>query len=127
MNIKEFAQYVMDTVQDSAENNDTDVNTELVRYYLDCMEECDEVSAPEICVFSGAKAKLTAYDYNDEAESLDLFLFIHATPLASRIDSRVRTVSIISVSFTINALKRNHHFMDLKVSLPAKFKMQLIL
>ena len=32
MNIKEFAQYVMDTVQDSAENNDTDVNTELVRY-----------------------------------------------------------------------------------------------
>lgn len=91
MNIKEFAQYVMDTVQDSAENNDTDVNTELVRYYLDCMEECDEVSAPEICVFSGAKAKLTAYDYNDEAESLDLFLFIHATPLASRIDSRVRT------------------------------------
>lgn len=91
MNIKEFAQYVMDTVQDSAENNDTDVNTELIRYYLDCMEECDEVSAPEICVFSGAKAKLTAYDYNDEAESLDLFLFIHATPLASRIDSRVRT------------------------------------
>ena len=91
MNIKEFAQYVIDTVQDSAENNDTDINTELVRYYLDCMEECDEVSAPEICIFSGAKAKLTAYDYNDEAESLDLFLFIHATPLASRIDSRVRT------------------------------------
>ena len=81
----------MDTVQDSAENNDTDVNTELVRYYLDCMEECDEVSAPEICVFSGTKAKLTAYDYNDEAESLDLFLFIHATPLASRVDTRVRT------------------------------------
>lgn len=91
MNIKEFAQYVMDIVQDSAESNETDINTEFVRYYLDCMEECDEVSAPEICSFSGAKAKLTAYDYNDEAESLDLFLFIHATPIASRIDSRVKS------------------------------------
>lgn len=63
MNIKEFAQYVLDTVKDSAESNDTDVNTEMVRYYLDCMEDCDEVSAPEICVFEGARAKLTAYDY----------------------------------------------------------------
>lgn len=117
----------MDTVQDSAENNDTDVNTELVRYYLDCMEECDEVSAPEICVFSGAKAKLTAYDYNDEAESLDLFLFIHATPLASRIDSRVRTGFNYLREFYNQCIKKKSPFMDLKVSLPAKFKMQLIL
>lgn len=58
MNIKEFAQYVLDTVQESAENNETDINTELVRYYLDCMEDCDEVSAPEICVFSGPTANL---------------------------------------------------------------------
>lgn len=91
MNIKEFAQYVLDTVKDSAESNDTDVNTEMVRYYLDCMEDCDEVSAPEICVFEGARAKLTAYDYNDEADSLDLFLFIHSQYLAGRVDSRVQT------------------------------------
>lgn len=114
MNIKEFAQYVMDTVQDSAENNDTDVNTELVRYYLDCMEECDEVSAPEICVFSGAKAKLTAYDYNDEAESLDLFLFIHATPLASRIDSRVRTGFNYLREFYNQCIKKKSPFYSLR-------------
>ncbi len=91
MNIKEFAQYVLDTVQESAENNETDINTELVRYYLDCMEDCDEVSAPEICVFSGPTAKLTAYDYNEEAESLDLFLFIRPKLLASRVDSQAKT------------------------------------
>lgn len=58
MNIKEFAQYVMDIVQDSAESNETDINTEFVRYYLDCMEECDEVSAPEICSFSWWKVRI---------------------------------------------------------------------
>lgn len=58
MNIKEFAQYVLDTVKDSAESNETDVNTEMVRYYLDCMEDCDEVSAPEICEFEGLEPNL---------------------------------------------------------------------
>ena len=91
MNIKEFAQYVAETVQDLADTNETDFNTEMARYYLDCMEDCDEVSTPEICTFAEGRGKLTAYDYNDEAESLDLFLFVHATPLASRIDSRVKT------------------------------------
>ena len=91
MNINGFAQYLADSVQELAEANDTDTNTELIRYYLDCMEECGEVSAPEICMFSEGRAKLSAYDYNDEAESLDLFLFIHATSLAQRVDSRVAT------------------------------------
>ena len=91
MNVKEFAQKVKETVQDAAEANDTDINSEIVRYYLDCMEDCGEVSAPEICMFSEGRAKISAYDYNDEAESLDLFLFIHASSLASRVDSRVVT------------------------------------
>lgn len=46
MNINDFAQYVATSVQEWADNNDTDINTELIRYYLDCMEECGEVSAP---------------------------------------------------------------------------------
>ncbi len=50
MNIKEFAQYVLETVKDSAESNDTDTTKEIARYYLDCMEDCDEVCAPEICM-----------------------------------------------------------------------------
>lgn len=90
-NVNEFAQDIMQMAQNLAEANDSDTNTELLRYYLDCMEECGEVSAPEICIFSEGRAKLSAYDYNDEAESLDLFLFIHATTLASRVDTRVQT------------------------------------
>lgn len=90
-NVNEFAQDIMQMAQNLAEANDSDTNTELIRYYLDCMEECGEVSAPEICIFSEGRAKLSAYDYNDEAESLDLFLFIHATTLASRVDTRVQT------------------------------------
>lgn len=34
MNIKEFAQYVLDTVQDSVETNNTNIETEIARYYL---------------------------------------------------------------------------------------------
>lgn len=88
MNITSFAQYVADSAQDLAETNNTDINTELIRYYLDCMEECGEVSSPEVCFFSEGKAKLSAYDYNDEAESLDLFLFVNAQSLASRVDAK---------------------------------------
>ena len=91
MNITSFAQYVADSAQELAEINDADINTELTRYYLGCLEECGEVSAPEICVFSEGRAKLSAYDYNDEAESLDLFLFIHASSLMQRVDSRIET------------------------------------
>ena len=91
MNITSFAQYVADSTQELAEINDADINTELTRYYLGCMEECGEVSAPEICMFSEGRAKLSAYDYNDEAESLDLFLFIHASSLMQRVDSRIET------------------------------------
>lgn len=90
-NITSFAQYVADSTQDLAEINDSDINSELTRYYLGCMEECGEVSAPEICMFSEGRAKLSAYDYNDEAESLDLFLFIHATSLMQRVDYRIET------------------------------------
>ena len=110
MNIKEFAQYVLDTVQDSVETNNTNIETEIARYYLDRMEEYEEVSAPDICTFSSPKAKLTAYGYNDEAESLDLFLFIHVTPLASRVDSRIRSGFNYLREFYDQCIKRKASF-----------------
>ncbi len=114
MNIKEFAQYVAETVQDLAETNETDFETEMARYYLDCMEDCDEVSAPEICTFAEGRAKLTAYDYNDESESLDLFLFIHVKPLASRIDSRVKTGFNYLQEFYSQCIKKKSPFKGLE-------------
>ncbi len=114
MNIKEFAQYVIDTVQDTADSNDTDFNTEIVRYYLDCMEECGEVSAPEICTFAERRARLTAYDYNDEAESLDLFLFIHTAPVAARADSKVQTGFNYLQEFYSQCVKKKAPFKGLE-------------
>lgn len=110
MNIKDFAQNVLDTAQDYAETNNTDIETALARYYLDCMEDCDEVSAPDICMFSSLRAKLTAYDYNEEAESLDLFLFIHTNALASRVDSRIRSGFNFLRGFYDQCLKRKSSF-----------------
>lgn len=90
-NIKEFVQKFKADMQKRAENNETDFNTEIIEYYLECMEECGEVNAPDVCVFSEGKSKLSAYDYNDETESIDLFLFVHTEDMASRVDSRVQT------------------------------------
>lgn len=91
MNIKEFAQKVKADILEQANNNETDFDTEIIEYYLECMEDSGEVSAPDVCIFSEGRSKLSAYDYNDETESIDLFLFVHTDDMASRVDSRVQT------------------------------------
>ncbi len=110
MNIKEFAQNVYEIINDLAETNNTDFITEIARYYLECMEDCDEVSAPDLCIFSSPRAKITAYDYNEEAESLDLFLFVHATPIASRADSKIKSGFNYLRNFYDQCLKRKSSF-----------------
>lgn len=75
MNIKDFAQYVATSVQEWADNNDTDINTELIRYYLDCMEECGEVSAPEICIFSSLKQQPDLI-YRMDGDSYDTWFYV---------------------------------------------------
>ena len=110
MNIKEFAQNVYEYINDLAETNNTDCITEIARYYLERMEDCDEVSAPDLCIFSSPRAKITAYDYNEEAETLDLFLFIHTTPMASRADSKIKSGFNYLRNFYDQCLKRKSSF-----------------
>ena len=110
MNIKEFAQNVYEYINDLAETNNTDFITEIARYYLERMEDCDEVSAPDLCIFSSPRAKITAYDYNEEAETLDLFLFIHTTPMASRADSKIKSGFNYLRNFYDQCLKRKSSF-----------------
>ena len=110
MNIKEFAQNVYEDINDLAETNNTDFITEIARYYLERMEDCDEVSAPDLCIFSSPRAKITAYDYNEEAETLDLFLFIHTTPMASRADSKIKSGFNYLRNFYDQCLKRKSSF-----------------
>lgn len=91
MDIKEFAQEFIENVKMSVDMSDGDYDQELATSILEYMEDNGEVNAPEICSFQKTRTRITAYDYNDEAESLDLFYLIKADTLLGKINnSRVQ-------------------------------------
>ena len=76
MDIKEFAKELIDGVNMSVEMTGADYDEELAKSILEYLVENGEVNAPEVCTFKKTQSRITAYDYNDEAESLDLFFLI---------------------------------------------------
>ena len=86
MDIKEFAQDFQENVQIASEMEGGDITQELASALIEYIEDNGEVNAPEICTFQKTRARLTAYDYNDEAESLDLFYLIKADTLMGKIN-----------------------------------------
>ena len=87
MDIREFAQEFIDNVKITVEVTDSDYDQELATSILEYMEDNGEVNAPEICSFQKTRARITAYDYNDEAESLDLFYLIKADTLLGKVNN----------------------------------------
>lgn len=87
MDIKEFAQEFQDNVKTASEMGNTDYDQELASAILEYLEDNGEVNAPEICAFQKTRTRLTAYDYNDEAESLDLFYLIKADTLLGKVNN----------------------------------------
>lgn len=87
MNIKEFAQELIDNTKLSAELNGIDFDEELATTIIEYIADTGEVNAPEICSFKKTRARITAYDYNDEAESLDLFYIERADTLVGKINN----------------------------------------
>lgn len=87
MDIKEFAQEFIENVKMSVEMTGSDYDQELATSILEYMEDNGEVNAPEICSFQKTRTRITAYDYNDEAESLDLFYLIKADTLLGKINN----------------------------------------
>lgn len=87
MNIKEFAQELLETTKNSAELNGVDFDEELAATIIEYIADTGEVNAPEICTFKKTRARITAYDYNDEAESLDLFYLERADTLVGKINN----------------------------------------
>lgn len=73
MDIREFAAEFQESVKTAAEMGNTDYEQELASSILEYLEDNGEVNVPELCVFQKTRTRITAYDYNDEAESLDLF------------------------------------------------------
>lgn len=86
MNLKEFAQEFQENVKMSVEMGNTDYEHELASAILEYLEDNGEVNAPELCEFQKTRTRITAYDYNDEAESLDLFYLIKADTLLGKVN-----------------------------------------
>lgn len=87
MDIKEFAQELQDSAKTASEMGNTDYDQELASSILEYLEDNGEVNAPEICAFQKTRTRLTAYDYNDEAESLDLFYLVKADTLLGKVNN----------------------------------------
>lgn len=87
MNIKEFAQDFINTVKTSAEIGEKDYDLELASAILEYITDSGEVNAPELCYFQKTRSRITAYDFNDEAESLDLFYLIKSDTLIGKINN----------------------------------------
>lgn len=87
MDIKEFAQEFLDNINVAVEMGNTDYDQELASAILEYLEDNGEVNNPEICSFQKTRARITAYDYNDEAESLDLFYLVKADSLLGKVNN----------------------------------------
>ena len=86
MDIKEFAKDFLENVKMSVEMNESDYDEELASSILEYVEDNGEVNAPQICSFKKTSSRITAYDYNTESESLDLFLLVKADSLVGKIN-----------------------------------------
>ena len=87
MDLKEFAQEFKESAEIAVENSGNDLDLELASSILEYLEDNGEVNVPEICAFKKTRARITAYDFNSEAESLDLFYFIKADTLLGKINN----------------------------------------
>ena len=87
MDIKEFAQEFIENVKMSVEMTGSDYDQELATSILEYMEDNGEVNAPELCAFQKTRTRITAYDYNDEAESLDLFYLVKADTMLGKVNN----------------------------------------
>ena len=87
MDLKEFAQEFKESAEIAVENSGNDLDLELASSILEYLEDNGEVNVPEICAFKKTRARITAYDFNSEAESLDLFYFIKADTLNWKINN----------------------------------------
>ena len=87
MDLKEFAADFMETVYDSVNNDSKDLEEELTESILDYVTDSGDACAPTICTFKKTRARINAYDYNDDGNSLDLFILIKAPTLLGKISN----------------------------------------
>ncbi len=88
MDLKDFATQFVENTQTAVEMNDSDYDQELAATIIEYMEDNGEVNSPERCAFQKTRSRITAYDYNDEAESLDLLYLIKSETFLGKIGQK---------------------------------------
>ena len=126
MDIKSFASEQYALALEDANNNGTSIEVELARNILDLMSEYGEISTYELCQFKKGQAMLTAYSYNEDQESLDLFLFSKASTPTAKIDADTVQDKYSNISIFYREALRNVPFFGAEVSKDAKNAIALI-
>ena len=126
MDIKSFANELYSSALEEAKKNDTSIDIELARSILDIMSECGEISTYELCQFKKGHAMLTAYSYNEDMESLDLFLFSKVSTPTSKIDVETVQGKYSSLSDFYREALRNNPFFGAELDKEVKSAICLI-
>ena len=87
MNLQEFANEFLDSISIQMEMMGQDQESALTEGIMEYLQSTDEVGAPIIAPFKKTKAAISAYDYNEEANSLDLFLTLTPETLLGKINN----------------------------------------
>ena len=87
MDLREFAADFMETVNEAAMNESKNIEEELTESILEYVADSGDVCAPTICTFKKTMARINAYDYNDEGDSLDLFILVRTNTLLGKVSN----------------------------------------
>lgn len=87
MDIKEFTKDFMETVNDTVEMEELDIDEVLLTSILEYVQDSGDIGYPTLCSFKKKGAKIQAYDFNEDSNSLDLFVVVKANTLMGKVNS----------------------------------------
>lgn len=87
MDIKEFAAEFMEGVQFTMEVEDCEMEKALTEGIIEYLVTAGEIGAPIVAPFKKTKAAISAFDYNEENNSLDFFLTVLADNLLGKVNN----------------------------------------
>ena len=87
MNLQDFESEFMEAVNMSVDFDSVDMEYALTENILEYLQDAGEVGAPIISPFKKTKAAISAYDYNEETNSLDIFLTIQPETTLGKVNN----------------------------------------
>lgn len=126
MDIKDFSAKIFSSAFSESQHNNTSIEIELARKYLDIMSKYGEIVSYEICPFKKNHASLTAYSYNEELDYLDLFLFYKPTSIIGKISIDDVHEKYDSLNYFYRESLRNAPFYGASLNCEVKSAINLI-